>query len=426
MSNPNPTSSRRIPGYQTHYNGSRVRLSAIVLALLLAGALLLSACSSTSSTSASRHTKLSTLAADVKAELSGKSPPSVKAELDQKIPYTTGQVIPGYPHGVPPSPADIFHFTPSQIAKLRAGHYTAAIAMHLSNAAWPQLQIKGISTTLAKFGIKVVAVTSANGVASTQVSQLATLIARKPTAIFSIAVNPTSEAYEYKQIESHGIKLVLLDNVPPGMAPDVNYIIDVSANNGGDGLFAAEQLYKKIGCAPIGVIGLDYFFPVVNVRIENALHYFATKCPNQVRYTDNLSNLVVTPAYSYASSMIARHPNIKGFFAGWDSIAEEIVSAEKTAGVKIPIATTDIGPVSALDMAEGYIIASGGQQPYRQGITEADSLAYNLLGKSLPPFIELPTVPVTLADLIPAYNIVNGTMPPANVIAAIEKAAGLG
>ena len=40
-------------------------------------------------------------------------------------------------------------------------------------------------------------------------------------------------------------------------------------------------------------------------------------------------------------------------------------------------------------------------------------------------FIELPTVPVTLEDMIPAYKIINGTMPPANVIAAIKQAVGL-
>ena len=31
----------------------------------------------------------------------------------------------------------MFHFSPADIAKLKAGRYTAAIAMHLMNAAWP-------------------------------------------------------------------------------------------------------------------------------------------------------------------------------------------------------------------------------------------------------------------------------------------------
>lgn len=365
------------------------------------------------------------LASIVRAELAGKTPASVKAELNAHVPLTVGQKVPGFPKGVKPAAASIFHFTAADIAKLKKGRYTAAIAMHLSNAAWPELQIKGITRTLHRFGIKVVATTSANGVASTQVSQLSTLVSRKPTAIFSIPVNPVSEASAYKQVGKAGIKLILLDNVPSGLRPGKNYVTIVSADNGGNGYFAAKKLLGQIGCSAVGFIGLDYYFPVVNARDTQATAVLHSKCPKDTIYTSNLSNLVTTDALPLAQAMIARHPNIKGFWAAWDSIAQEIVSAEEAAGVHIPIATTDVGPSSALEMAQGYITAIGAQQPYKQGVAEANALAYNLLGKKVPPFIELPTVPVTLKDLIPAYKIVNGSMPPANVIAAIKTAVGI-
>ncbi|MCU1489569.1 MAG: hypothetical protein JWM85_974 [Acidimicrobiaceae bacterium] len=367
----------------------------------------------------------SALASIIAAELKGQIPPAAKAELNSPVPLTVGQAVPGYPHGVKASSANIFQFTSADMAKLKAGHYTAAIAMHLANAAWPELQVKGISTTLAKFGIKVVATTQANGVASTQVSQLGTLIARKPTAIFSIPVDPVSESSVYKQVSKAGIKLILLDNVPSGLTPGKQYVTIVSADNGGNGYFAAQQLVKSVGCGPIGWIGLDYYFPVVNSRDTAAAGVFKSKCPGQVQYTQNLSNLVTTAALPIASSLLTQHSNIKGFWAAWNSIAEEIVSGEESAGVHIPIATTDLDATSALEMAQGYIVGIGGQQPYAQGVAEADALAYKLLGKKVPPFIELPTVPVTLEDMIPAYKIINGTNPPANVIAAVKAAVGL-
>jgi ribose transport system substrate-binding protein len=389
----------------------------------------LAACGSSSPHSSSSHASSSSstnkLAPIIQAELAGQTPPAAQAELNTSVPLTVGQAVPGYPHGVPPSPANIFHFTPAEIAKLKAGHYTAAIAMHLSNAAWPELQIKGITTTLAKFGIKVVATTSANGVASTQVSQLGTLMARKPTAIFSIPVDPVSEASAYKQISASGIKLVLLDNVPSGLAPGKDYVTIVSADNGGNGRFAAQQLVKTAGCGEIGWIGLDYYFPVVNARDTQAQSVFKSECPSSPQYSANLSNLVTTDALPLAQSMLEQHPNIKEFWAAWDSIANEIVSAEESQGKKIPIATTDVGPEDVAEMAQGYITSIGAQQPYGQGVAEANALAYSLLGKKVPPFIELPTIPVTLQDLIPAYKIVNGTMPPASGIAAIKKAVGL-
>jgi ribose transport system substrate-binding protein len=415
------------------------------LAMLAAGvvALVLAACGSSSSSgsggasggggsasasagaSSSSANSNHSLAPIIRAELAGQTPAVVTAELNQPIPLTPGQAVPGFPNGVKPSSANIFQFSAADIAKLKSGHYTAAIAMHVSNAAWPELQIKALKTTLAKFGINVVAVTSADGVSSTQVSQLSTLEARKPTAIFSIPVNPVSEASAYKRVTHAGIKLVVLDNVPSGMAPGKDYVTVVSADNGGNGRFAAQQLLKTTGCGPMGFIGLDYYFPVVNARDTQAESVLKSQCASSPRFTSNLSNLVTTGALPLATATLTQHPDVKGWWAAWDSIAEEIVAAEKAQGKKIPIATTDVGPDSALSMAQGYITAIGAQQPYAQGVAEANALAYNLLGKKVPPFIELPTVPVTLQDLIPAYKIVNGSNPPANVIAAIRSAVGL-
>jgi ribose transport system substrate-binding protein len=403
------------------------RSGPVVLALT-AVVLLAAGCGSSSSpsSSVSASSNPTSLAAIVTAELAGQTPPAAQAVLDTKIPLTIGQPQVGYPKGVPPSSANIFTFTKAEIATLKAGNYTAAIAMHVENAAWPLLQIQGITSTLADFGIKVVATTNADGIASTQVSQLGTLIARKPTAIFSIPIDPVAEASEYAQVSAAGIKLVLMDNGPTGLIPGKQYVTLVSANNGGNGEFAASQLEKLIGCAPMGVIGLDYYYPVVNARDTAALKVFSSDCSEQLQYTQNLPNLVTTAAYPLAASLLTQHTNIKGFWAGWDSIADEIIAAEKAAGVKIPIATTDLGPDSALDIAQGYVIASGGQQPYAQGVAEANALAYNLLGKKVPPFIELPTVPVTLTDLIPAYKIINHSTMPSADITALKQAVGLG
>ena len=88
-------------------------------------------------TNATVNSSLKSLAPIIQAELEGKTPPAVQAELNSAVPLTVGQAVPGYPHGVKPSPANIFHFTSADIAKLKAGHYTTTIAMHVGNAAWP-------------------------------------------------------------------------------------------------------------------------------------------------------------------------------------------------------------------------------------------------------------------------------------------------
>jgi ribose transport system substrate-binding protein len=416
---------------RTHAEMPRKPTSAMAAVAVGAILSLLAACGSsgsagstgTPSGSASSVSKTA-LAKDVRAELAGHVPASVKAELNSGPPLGMGQPVPGYPHGVRPSPASIFHFTPAEIAKLKRGHYTAGIAMHLMNAAWPTLQVQAITKTLQGFGIKVVAVTNPNFNPSTQVNQLQTLIARRPTAIFSIPVNPTTEATTYKQVTKAGIKLVLMDNVPPGMAPGKDYLTVISANNGGDARFATEQMAKQLGChGTVGYLGLGIYFPVVTTRDNTALKILS-RCSNvtvvKQTFTDETSQ-----AFSEASSMLQAHSDITGMWAAWDTVAMQVVAAEKPLGKKMFIATSDLGPDSALAMAQGYISASGGQQPYAQGVAEADALAYNLLGKKVPPFIELPTVPITQQDLIPAYKIVMHASPPASVIAALKASAGL-
>jgi ribose transport system substrate-binding protein len=296
---------------------SRAPAAAAVGAIL---AMLLAACGSSGSASlsgtstggASTGAAKKALAADITAELAGNVPASVKAELDSGPPLGMGQPVPGYPQGVPPSPASIFHFTPAEIATLKNGHYTAAIAMHLMNAAWPVLQVQAITATLKSFGINVVAVTNPNFNPSTQVSQVQTLIARHPTAIFSIPVDPATEASVYKQVSAAGIKLVLMDNVPPNMTPGKDYITVVSANNGGDAQFSTQQMVQHLGCGSgtVGYLGIGYYFPVVTTRDDTALKILGG-CPKvsvvKQTFTDE-----TTQAFDEASSMLQAHPTSPG------------------------------------------------------------------------------------------------------------------
>ena len=117
-------------------------------------------------------------------------PPEAK-DLLQPLPLSPrGQPVPGFPEGPPASPPDVLTFTPDQVAKLKAGNYTAALVMHTMDAGWPALQVAGITKTLDGFGIKVVAVTDAKFEPGTQISDLEKVIARKPSVIFSIPIDP--------------------------------------------------------------------------------------------------------------------------------------------------------------------------------------------------------------------------------------------
>jgi ribose transport system substrate-binding protein len=345
-------------------------------------------------------------------------PPAAK-ELMVPLPLTpTGQVVPGFPNGAPATSPDALTFTPDQIDKLKAGHFTAGIVMHTMAAGWPLLQVQGITQTLKGFGIKVVAVTDAKFNPGTQISDLEEMIARKPSVIFSIPIDPKSESAAYKQASAAGIKLVFLDNVPVNMAPGKDYVSVTASDNEKNAYYAAKELAESMGGkGEVGIVTLvyDYYYSVA-VRKVGALRAFKEYPGIKL---DGIGTIASPDAaYAVATSMLTAHPKIQGIFAAWDTPAEQVVAAAKTLGRKITVTTNDIAPDSALFVARGDFYAVGSQRPYDQGVAEAKSAATALLGEPVPPYIEVPTLRVKKINLLSALQSVTHEPPPKNVIAA--------
>lgn len=345
-------------------------------------------------------------------------PTVVKEQLTDVPPLSPGQVVPGYPKGPKPSPAGIFHLTSSDISKLKAGHYTAAIVM-AESSEWTTLQEMGMKDTFKKLGIRVVSTTEADFSATTQNNNLATVESLHPSVILSLPVNGQTEAKAYQNAAKSGIKMVFLDNVPPGFTSGKNYVDVVTANDYGDGAFAGAQLAEASGCSgQVGALTIGYYFYVVTIRDNGALAKL--KACHGLNLVQQSFSDPGTQAANEASDMLLGHSSMKGVFAAWEQVAWGVVAAERSQNRKVVVTTTEISPETALDIAQGYIAASGSQQPYLQGVAEAQSAAYSFLGKKVPPFIELPTVAITPVDLIPAYEIVTHQRPGANVIAALR------
>jgi ribose transport system substrate-binding protein len=405
--------------------GRRSQRAISAAALSLSVALVATACGSSTSGEASGATQGAAMTeAQVKVELAGNLPADVKAELNSAPALSMGQPVPGHPNGVKPTSPDFFHFSQQDIQKLKAGHFTAAIAMHEMDIGWSKLQLEGIKNTLKKFGINVVGVTNADFNAATQVNNINTLLARHPDVIFSIPVNPKTEASAYQNITKAGSKLVLMDNVPPGMAPGKDYVTVVAGNNKGDGQWAARELVHALGNnegkkSQVGFLGIGYEFYTINQRDNAVLDVF-----HHAKGVETLKQTWSDPkdqVAKEASSMLISHPNLAGMWTSYTLPAASVVSAEKSQGRKVLLATSDLDRASALQVAQGWITASGAQQPYNQGVAEAKAAAYAFLGKKVPPFIELGTVPVTRKDLIPAYQKVTHSDPPAEILKALKQ-----
>jgi ribose transport system substrate-binding protein len=343
-------------------------------------------------------------------------PPEAKALLEPLPLSPRGQPVPGFPDGPPAVSPDVLKFSDEDLAKLKAGKFTAGLVMHTMDAGWPQLQVSGISNTLKDLGIEVVGTTDAKFQPGQQISDLEQMIARKPDVIFSIPIDPKSESEAYKKAAAAGIKLVFMDNVPVDMAPGKDYVTVVASDNEKNAYFAAQELVGAIGGkGEVGIITLvyDYYYSVA-ARKVGALKAFGEH--PDIKVADVGTFTAPEKAYEVATAMLTAHPDMKGIFVAWDTPAQQVVAAAKTLGRDIVVTTNDIAADSALNVARGEFLAVGAQRPYDQGVAEAKAAALALLGHDVPPYISVPTLRVKKLDLLSALKQVTKEDAPASVV----------
>lgn len=319
-----------------------------------------------------------------------------------------GHVFSKGPHGETPAAASEVALSEDELAKIKAMQPTAAICMHYGGNDWSRAQIAGLRKQFSAMGIKVIAVTDAGFKSARQVSDIETVLARHPSIIVSIPVDPVATAPAYQEAAEQGVKLVFMDNVPNGMTAGHGYVSVVSADNYGNGVVSALLLVEALKGK--GTVGLVY----------HAANFFVT----HQRYVAVKKTLAGYPgikvvaeqgiggpdfsseADRVTSAMLTSHPTLDGVWAVWDVPAEGVVSAARTAGRNNLVVTNcDLGENVAIAMAQRqFIMGIGSQRPFDQGTTEAKLAGYGLLGKAAPPYVALPALPVTRANLLDAWQ----------------------
>jgi ribose transport system substrate-binding protein len=367
--------------------------------------------SSSTSTTASggAAAKQNDVAAQTKAKL---------AELQTKV-LSTG------PNGEKPAPASSITLSADELAKVKAKNATAAIVLHYGGNDWSTAQVAGLKNEFATLGIKVLAVTDANFKPDKQVSDIETVLARKPSIIVSIPTDPVATAAAYRKAADAGVKLVFMDNIPQGFKPGKDYVSAVSADNYGNGVASAYLMAQKLnGKGNIGVIfhAADFF---VTKQRYNAFKTTIAQYPN-IKIVS--SKGIAGPDFAgdaekAASAMLTQNPNLDAIWAVWDVPAEGVLAAARAAGRSDLVVTTeDLGENVAIDMAKknGLVYGLGAQRPFDQGQTEAKLAAYGLLGKKAPAYVAVNALPVTKDNLAAGWQSVYHAPLPAKV----KQAAG--
>lgn len=318
-----------------------------------------------------------------------------------------GQPVPGYPDGAPASPPDVLRLTSADIEWLKAGKFTAGIAMQALDSPWNSLQIQAVTDTLAKYGVEVVVVTNAAQDPARQVAHLAGMIDRKLDVVFSVPIDPATQTAAYRKVSEAGIKLVFMDNVVHHMVPGRDYVTVVASDNEKSAIYATEELVKAIGGE--GEVGLlnYYYDSYYSIAARRAGFEKVLAANPRVKLVATERFIQPREAYQKTIAMLTSHPRIKGIFAVWGDPAMQAVAAAKEIGRDdLVVTTNDLGPDTAMYVARGDILAIGAQLPYDLGVAEANAAAYALLGKKVPPYISLPALRVKKANLISALELV--------------------
>ena len=337
----------------------------------------------------------------------------------------SGKVFSTGPNGEASGRPGKLTFTPDELVKLKAMNATAAIAFHLTSD-WTAGQLAGLKKQFAILGITIVGTTQADFKADTQVSQIQTLMAKKPSILISIPVDSQAEASTYKAVADAGTKIVFMDNVAKGLVAGKDYVSVVSADNYANGAASAYLLGRKLnGKGTIALIHHAADFWVTKQRWDGFKNTITKKFPG-IKIVDDKG--ISGPdfagdAQAAATAILTKNPNINAIWAVWDTPAEGVMAALRAAGnTKTVIATQDLGANVAISLAKGGpVIGLGAQRPYDAGVAEAKLAAYALLGKTAPIYIAMPALAVDHAGVLAAWKTVYAAPAPANLASSFKK-----
>ena len=329
-------------------------------------------------------------------------PDAALAAMKSKV-YSTG------PNGEQASSAADITLTPEELAKVKAKHATAALVFHYGGNDWSNAQAAALKAQFAAEGIEVIAVTDAGFKPEKQVSDIETVLAKNPSIIVSIPVDPIATAAAYKAAADKGVKLVFMDNVPKGFTAGKEYVSSVSADNYGNGVAAAHLMAKALhGKGEIGLVFHAADFFVTRQRYDGFKKTILEDYPD-IKIVEEQG--IGGPDFSgdaekAAGAILTAHPRVNGIWAVWDVPAEGVMAAARAAGRDdLIVVNEDLGENVAIAMAKRELIMGiASQRPYDQGVTEAKLAAYALLGKPAPAYVALPAAPVTRDTLLAAWQ----------------------
>lgn len=339
---------------------------------------------------------------------------SLKVVSSKSLGETTG------PNGEKATPISGLKLSPQEVAKVKAGNYTAAFTWHESGEFTSAVE-NGALDEFKSLGIRVVASTDAEFDPAKQKNDIETVMAKKPSVMVSLPVDPVSSASAYRKVSREGTKLVLLSNLPPGFVQGKDYVTVATDDLYQMGKDAADALAAAIGDeGKIAYMYHDASYYVTNQRDQAFKKTIEANYPKiEIVAEEGIAD--PNKAEEEASSVLVRNPELDGIYSTFSTPpGEGILSALRSSGnSSTKLVSLDLSDPLAIDMAHGgNVVALVADEAYALGQALARAGAYGLLEKEAPPFLVAPALIVTKENLDEGYEKSLHMAPPKPVLEA--------
>jgi ribose transport system substrate-binding protein len=300
------------------------------------------------------------------------------------------------PDGEAATPSSALTLSDAEVAKIKEGKNTAALLWHTSSD-FVNAVTAGATDEFNRLGIKVVAETDAGFDAAKQKSDVETILAKKPSVILALPLDPVTSAEAFKPAVADGVKIVLLSNKPKDFVQGKDYVTIVTDDLFQMGKHAADALAAAIGRkGKAAWIYHDAQYYVTNQR-DNAFKTTIESDYPDIKIVAKQGLADPARAQDIAQAVLLKNPDLDGIYVTWAEPAEGVLAALRAAGNKhTKVVTLDLSEPVALDMVKGgNVVAIAADQAYELGRAMATAAGYGLLGKPAPPFVVAPAMTIT-------------------------------
>jgi len=328
------------------------------------------------------------------------------------------------PRGNAPASPDVAELTPEEVAKVKDSHFKVGIAMQTMDIDYSTILVRAMKRTFDENGVEVLAVTDGAWNVTKQQTDIQNLIQMRPDGILSVPTDSVGMASTYKTVSQAGIKLITLDDMPPGLEWPNEVATSSGMDQKGMGQIAMSILAE---CIPqggtVGMVKIDIVLWAANQRDEGAIEWLKKERPDIKLKTVGVAN--PNDVGQKASDFVTANPDLQGLWTPWDGPGLQALAGMRAIGADIPVTTQDLGTEFAMNIAQGsQLIGGGAQELDAQGRTHALAMIKVLLGDDMPEYIAHPAIAVTKENLSSSWTQVWGEAPPADLAEACGATEG--